>query len=133
MIGEISISDRLRLLGLAKEIRAVIFMHRQEEINEEKEEVSIIRYVEEIIEIAEKMAEWIMKDGEIIIAEIGSIAEIISTQGMEDKLSSLHVKPARVVTTHFPAVAGLPSDKRIRIYAKAVSGQEKEIILEAIT
>lgn len=75
----------------------------------------------------------IMKDGEIIIAEIGSIAEIISTQGMEDKLSNLHVKPARVVTTHFPAVAGLPSDKKIRIYAKAVSGQEKEIILEAIT
>ena len=75
----------------------------------------------------------ITKEGVIIISEIGNTTEIISIQGIEDKLSNLHVKPARVVTTHFPAVAGLPSDKKIRIYAKAVSGQEKEIILEAIT
>ena len=32
MMEGLSISDRLRLLGLAKEIRAVIFMHGQEEI-----------------------------------------------------------------------------------------------------
>lgn len=62
MMKELSISDRLRLLGLAKEIRAVIFMHRQEEINGERGDVSIERYVEEVIEIAEKMAEWIMKN-----------------------------------------------------------------------
>ena len=63
MMEGLSISDKLRLLGLAKEIRAVIFMHRQEENTEEKEDVSIERYVEEVIEIAEKMADWIMKDG----------------------------------------------------------------------
>ena len=65
MMEELSISDRLRLLGLAKEIRAVIFMHRQEEINEEKDGVSIERYVGEVIEIAEKMAEWIIKNGKV--------------------------------------------------------------------
>jgi len=63
MMEELSISDRLRLLGLAKEIRAVIFMSTQEETNEEKEDASIERYVDEVIEIAEKMADWIMKDG----------------------------------------------------------------------
>lgn len=61
MMEELSISDRLRLLGLAKEIRAVIFMHRQEK----NSEASIERYVEEVIEIAEKMAEWIMKNGKV--------------------------------------------------------------------
>ena len=48
MMEELSISDRLRLLGLAKEIRAVIFMHKQEETNEEKEDVGIEGYVDEI-------------------------------------------------------------------------------------
>jgi len=48
-------------------------------------------------------------------------------------LSDIDVTPARVVTTDFPAAAGLPKDKKIRVYAKAVSGQEKEIILDALT
>lgn len=81
MIAELSISDKLRLLGLAKEIRAVIFMHRQEEINEEKDEISIERYVEEVIEIAEKMAEWIMKDGKVKEKEEQEIVTIVVRDG----------------------------------------------------
>ena len=48
-------------------------------------------------------------------------------------LSDINVTPARVITTDFPAAAGLPKDQKIRIYAKAVSGQEKEILLDALT
>jgi len=48
-------------------------------------------------------------------------------------LSDIDVTPARVITTDFPAAAGLPKDQKVRIYAKAVSGQEKEIILDALT
>ena len=40
-------------------------MHKQDEINEEKGDVSIGGYVDEVIEIAEKMAEWIVKDGKV--------------------------------------------------------------------
>ena len=81
MMAELSISDKLRLLGLAKEIRAVIFMHRQEEINEEKDEISIERYVEEVIEIAEKMAEWIMKDGKVKEEEEQEMVTIVVRDG----------------------------------------------------
>lgn len=49
------------------------------------------------------------------------------------KLSDIDVTPARVVTTDFPAAAGLPVGEKIRIYARAVSGQEKEILLAALT
>ena len=75
MMEEHSISDKLRLLGLAKEIRVVIFMHKQEETNEEKEDVGIGRYVEEVIEIAERMAEWIMKNGK---AKDGKEQEVVT-------------------------------------------------------
>jgi len=47
-------------------------------------------------------------------------------------LSDINATPARVITTDFPAAAGLPKDKKVRIYAKAVSGQEKEILLDAL-
>lgn len=66
MIEELSISDRLCLLGLAKEAKAVIFMCK-EEANGNGKEVSIERYVEEVIEIAERMAEWVMKNGEEVV------------------------------------------------------------------
>ena len=92
----------------------------------------IVGHLSLLIEELATGIDEIMKKGSVIISEIGSLTEIISMQGIEDKLSNLDVKLARVVTTHFPAVAGLPSDKKIRIYAKAVSGQEKEIILEAM-
>ena len=81
MIEELSISDKLRLLGLAKEIRAVIFMHKQDEINEEKGDVSIGGYVDEVIEIAEKMAEWIMKDGKVKEKEEQEIVTIVVRDG----------------------------------------------------
>ena len=48
-------------------------------------------------------------------------------------LSDIDITPARVITTDFPAAAGLPKNQKIRVYAKAVSGQEKEIILDALT
>ena len=81
MMGELSISDKLRLLGLAKEIRAVIFMHKQDEINEEKEDMSIERYVGEVIEIAEKMAEWIMKDDKVKEKEEQEMVTIVVRDG----------------------------------------------------
>ena len=48
-------------------------------------------------------------------------------------LSDIDVTPARVITTDFPAAAGLPKNQKIRIYAKAVSGQEVEKILDELT
>ena len=82
MMEELSISDRLRLLGLAKEIRAVIFMHRQDENSKGKnEEVSIIRYVEEVIEIAKKMAEWVMKESKVKDEEEQEMVTIVVRDG----------------------------------------------------
>ena len=82
MIAKLSISDKLRLLGLAKEIRAVIFMHKQDEINgEENEEVSIGGYVDEVIEIAERMAEWIVKDGKAKEEEEQEMVTIVVRDG----------------------------------------------------
>jgi len=47
-------------------------------------------------------------------------------------LSSCQVTPARVVSRVFPAVAGLPRTEDLKIYVKALSGQETEETLEAI-
>ncbi|MBC7091335.1 MAG: DUF2341 domain-containing protein [Nitrososphaeria archaeon] len=85
--------------------------------------------IEEIASAIEKLKE----DKSILILETVEGIDTIFLPGIGNKLSDISITPARVVTTHFPAVAGLPLDKKIRIYAKAVSGQEKEVVLEALT
>lgn len=84
--------------------------------------------IEEIASAVEELR----AEKSILIIETAEGIEIIYLPGVANKLSDIDVTPARVITTHFPAVAGLPKNQIIRIYAKAVSGQEKEIILEAI-
>ena len=50
-------------------------------LNEEKEDVSIERYVDEVIEIAEKMAEWIIKDGKAKDEEEQEMVTIVVRDG----------------------------------------------------
>lgn len=85
--------------------------------------------IEEIANAVEELRE----DKSILILETVEGIEIIFLPGVGNKLSDINITPARVITAHFPAVAGLPKNEIIRIYAKAISGQEKEVFLEPLT
>lgn len=47
-------------------------------------------------------------------------------------LSNIDVMPAVITSTHIASLAGLPVDQKIRIYVKAVTGQEEEKILDEL-
>ena len=47
-------------------------------------------------------------------------------------LSTCATDPAVITSTVFPAVAGLPKTEKIRIYAKAMTGQEEELLLNQL-